>query len=431
MRRGLLMAIGLCFATSVALAAWLMPPGHEVPPSPFPEPHVRATWPLETERAEAARTDALHRAAVWMPGDPASADLASNPPDPSGTLSEPIVRCRYLDGPAHGTTAKFDCVLRDGEVVKVKYGNTGEIHAEIAASRLLTALGFGADRMFLVPRLRCYGCVRTPFYTNWLLDRLGAREWAENAIPNDRYSDFEWAGVERRFEGAVIQAGLHEGWAWFELEPIDPSLANGRAERDALRLAAMLLSHWDNKAANQRLVCLDAMPSTSAPSTAAPCRRPFALIHDLGATFGPNKVALAHWQQVSIWADRPRCMVSMRQFPYSGSTFSDTAISEAGRQLIARQLTALSEPQVEALFASARFREFAGEKDGDPRAWTAAFFDKVRQIASGPPCPPQLALASSSQPLLFEPAADRDRPPATTTAPSSRASTKRPDVPRG
>ena len=58
------------------------------------------------------------------------------------------------------------------KTVKVKYGNTGEIHAEIAASRLLTALGFGADRMFLVPRLRCYGCVRTPFYTNWLLDKL-------------------------------------------------------------------------------------------------------------------------------------------------------------------------------------------------------------------------------------------------------------------
>ena len=78
----------------------------------------------------------------------------ANPPDPAGTLSDPIVRCKYLDAPARGTTTKFDCVLRDGEVVKVKYGYTGEIHAEVAASRLLSALGFGADRMFVIARVR-------------------------------------------------------------------------------------------------------------------------------------------------------------------------------------------------------------------------------------------------------------------------------------
>ena len=67
-------------------------------------------------------------------------------------------------------------MLPDGEVVKVKYGHTGEIHAELAASRLLAALGFGADRMYLVPRLRCFGCVRTPFYTVWALDYVHARD---------------------------------------------------------------------------------------------------------------------------------------------------------------------------------------------------------------------------------------------------------------
>ena len=58
-----------------------------------------------------------------------------------------------------------------------------------------------------------------------------------------------------------------------------------------------------------------------------------------------------------------------------------------GRQLIASQLFTLSERQLIALFTSARFREFAGSKDGDERAWTMAFLDKVRQIASGAPCP--------------------------------------------
>jgi hypothetical protein len=204
------------------------------------------------------------------------------------------------------------------------------------------------------------------------------------SIPEDTYTDFEWASVERHFGGLPIAAGQREGWAWFELDPIDPALGANRAERDALRLAAILLAHWDNKASNQRLVCL-----APAPAGPQPCSRPFALINDLGATFGPNKMDLDHWKAAPIWADRAACIVSMRRFPYSGSTFPDTAISEAGRQLIARELTALTEDQIRSLFVGARFQEFDGGTGpgADPRAWTAAFLDKVRQIASGPPCP--------------------------------------------
>lgn len=79
----------------------------------------------------------------------------------------------------------------------------------------------------------------------------------------------------------------------------------------------------------------------------------------------------------------------MRQFPYSGSTFSDTTISEAGRQLIAQELAALSERQVTSLFSGARFREFDGgaAPGADERAWAAVLLNKVRQIAGGGPCP--------------------------------------------
>jgi hypothetical protein len=375
MRRKTLIAAGVYLAASLAIAIWLLPTGREPPPLAFAAPRAKATWPLGGAAPEAQRTDALRRARVWIASDTASADLASNPLDPSGTLSSPIVRCRYLDGAAHGTTAKFDCALPDGEVVKVKYGHTGEILAEIAATRILTALGFGADQMYLVERLRCYGCVRSPFYTNWVFDRVHARELLVRSIPQDAYSDFESVSVERRFGGVPIEAGARQGWAWFELDPIDPSLEGGRAERDALSLAAMLLAHWDNKASNQRLVCL-----APAPQSPAPCPRPFALINDVGATFGPNKVDLDHWKAAPIWNDRARCAISMQQFPYSGSTFPDTTISEAGRQLIARQLTALSERQILALFSTVHFPP-------DARAWTAAFLARVRQIADGAPCP--------------------------------------------
>ena len=348
-------------------------------------------WSSDTEYGAAGRDVALRRARVWRPTDPAAVDLGANPADPTGALSGDPVRCRYLPAEAHGTTAKFTCVLPDGEVVKVKYGHTGEIHAEIAATRLLTALGFGADRMYLVPRLRCYGCVRTPFYTVWALDYIHARDLVLGRVPDDEYADFEWVAVERRFEGATIEAPDREGWAFFELDNVDPPGADGA--RDALRLAAMLLAHWDNKAANQRLVCQD-----SASDNPGVCQHPFALVHDLGATFGPNKVDLDHWKSAPIWADRQTCRVSMRQFPYDGGTFRDAQIGEAGRQLIARQLAALGDDQLDSLFSGARFPEFHGGtgESADVRAWTQVLRGKIRDIVEGPACPSRNAEQATS-----------------------------------
>jgi hypothetical protein len=237
--------------------------------------------------------------------------------------------------------------------------------------------------MFMVPRVRCYGCVRTPYYTMKVLDYLHARERLVRSVPEDSFTDFEWVAVERRLDGAEIEADDQDGWGWYELDPVDGTRGANRAERDALRLFAMLLSHWDNKAANQRLLCL----SPSATGDGA-CPRSFAYIHDLGSTFGPKKVELAHWSKAAIWSDRGRCMVSMRQFPYGGATFPDTRISEAGRRLIARQLAGLTEPQLAALFTAARFSEFHGGRgeDADPKKWASVFLDKVRQIADAGPC---------------------------------------------
>lgn len=372
-------ALGAYMAVSLVLALWLLPTGREQPPDPFAPPRQLPEWNAAPLPADDARNLALRQARVWRPTDPAAVDLAANPRDPDGALSGAIVRCRYLPRPARGTTPKFDCVLPSGEVVKVKYGRTGEIHAEVAASRLLAALGFGSDRMFLVPRLRCYGCVRAPFYTAWAFDYVHATALLARSIPDDAYTDFEWTAVERRHEGLAIESGSGSGWAFYELDPIDPARGANRAERDALRLAAILLAHWDNKAANQRLVCLD---------QTVPCARPFAFVHDLGATFGPNKMNLDGWRAAPVWSDPARCTISMRSFPYNGGTFPDAHVSEDGRRLLARQLTALSAQQLSALFTAARFGEFhrGAGAPADVSAWVRTFQEKVRQIAERPAC---------------------------------------------
>jgi hypothetical protein len=373
---------GSTLAVVLATIVGLAPIRREQPAATFPPQHAEHVVHADG-KADAIRDDALRRAKLWRPADPSTVNFANNPPDPRGTLSTPVVRCQFIPRPAHGTTPKFDCVLPDGEVVKVKYGHTGEIHAELAATRLLTALGFGADPVFLIPRVRCYGCPRFPFYVMWALDHLGARAIVTRWMPEDRYTDFEWVAVERRFEGGDIEGSSRKGWAWYELDGVDPSAGASRTEIDAARLMAIFLSHWDNKAANQRLVCQSPLDEGGR------CAEPFALIQDLGATFGPNKVDLDNWRATPMWADAKQCTVSMRRFPYKGSTFADVRITEAGRALTARQLAALSDGQLVTLFAAARFPEFhrGAGRGADVNAWVQAFRDKERQIAGAAPCP--------------------------------------------
>src|SRR6185436_17953152 len=87
-----------------------------------------------------------------------------NPPGDGSFPPDAVVACRFRPGAVSGSTPKFDCELPDGGKVKVKYGRANpEVFTEVAASRLLAALGFGADRMYVIDRVRCFGCPRDPF----------------------------------------------------------------------------------------------------------------------------------------------------------------------------------------------------------------------------------------------------------------------------
>jgi len=370
----------------VAASVWLAA-GSEGSPGTFAAPRKIAPWPANPARAKALRDDALSVARVWRPSDVAAFDFGANPADPSGWLSQPQVNCRFIPEPISGTTPKFNCVLPDGEVVKVKYGRNPEIQAEAAATRLLTGLGFRADRIYIVPLIRCYGCPPLPFHTGRVLDLVRAGGLPGRLTPDNRAADYEWVAVERRFEGRPIEVDGEAGWAWNELKAGEGSGGATAAEIDAFRLIAAFLVHWDNKAPNQRLVCLSADEGDGDEA----CPEPFAIIQDLGASFGPHKVDVRGWQGTPVWADRAACTVSMRHLPFLGATFPDTRISEAGRQLLARQLRAMSERQISALFTGARFVEYERGRwfgpAADHESWVSAFRDKVRQVVEGNPCP--------------------------------------------
>ena len=344
-------------------------PAHHAPANPEP--------PSAAIRAR-LRDEALSHARTRLT-DPDRGALTTAPPDPAGTLLRESVPCQFVPHVPDGTTFKFDCTLASGETVRVKYGHEPEIHAEAAATRLLAALGYAADRVYLVPRLRCYGCPRNPFVTMHVLDLFRAPP-----APEDDYVEFEWAGVERKFDAPAIEDDDRKGWAWWELKHVSAPAD----DLDALRLLAVFLAHWDNKSENQRLVCLDAGYEEGA---GAPCRDPLLMINDLGATFGPAKVNLSQWRQAPIWIDRATCTISMRALPYGGSTFTDARVTDAARLRVGRALAAFSDAELRTWFLAARFPQFyASTDDGkDLDGWIHAYRGRVTQMLNAGPCPSQ------------------------------------------
>ena len=351
--------------------------------------HVKASGTPDEARLASLREDALASAKVWTaPAVPIpEANLRDNPPGPGAFAIDAEIACRFKIQEVSGLTPKFYCELPDGDVLKIKYGSgNAELPGEVAATRLLSALGFGADRMYIVKRIRCAGCPRYPFFALECLKKVDVQSAClPGGIDYDRVLTFDAVVVERRLEGRKIESPSTTGWAWFELGKIDPARGgSSRAEVDALRLMAMLLAHWDNKADNQRLLC---PPSEDRPDGS--CARPLAILQDVGATFGPTKIDLHNWRNTRIWADGASCTVSMKTLPFKGATFPDAKISEEGRRLVLGLLEQLSDQQLRDLFEGSRITSFDQVPAEGRRAetWVRVFKDKVQQIRDAGPCP--------------------------------------------
>jgi hypothetical protein len=321
-----------------------------------------------------ARDEALARAKVFRnkPFNPSAIDFTVDPN--RGIVDPDLTTCRFKPDAISGTSPKFDCELKNGKKIKVKYGWTKEINSEVATSRLLEAIGFATDSVSFVRTVRCHGCPFQPFHNRSLAQMIGIDGYLDKRINYEKFRDFKNVSAERKLDGEDVKAGTDEGWAFYELDKIDPARGGAtRAEVDALRLMAVFLHHWDNKSQNQRLICAD--------SESTDCEHPLAMIQDGGSSFGPKKVDVEKWTATPVWADHASCTLSMKKMPYGGSTFKDVQITEAGRRLLGDRLKQLTPAQIEALFKAAALDEI-------PR-WVSAFQDRVRQISDRKSCPTQ------------------------------------------
>lgn len=366
-------AFGTCAGVLAVVGFYVLPPGSH------PEQTAERVSSSPSIAAR-LRDDALRRARTRI-GDFNRDALIAEPHDPKGVLTRDEVNCTFVPHAPGGTSLKFDCALDDGEVIRVKYAHQPEIHAEVAATRLLAALGYASDHVYMVHRVHCRGCPMNPFVTTLLLDAIGVDGDDNSLATGSDQRDFDWVAVERKFNAAAIEDEARDGWAWWELKNVEAP----RVELDALRLLAVFLAHWDNKADNQRLVCMDQPFEEDVHA----CRDSVLMIQDVGATFGPTKVNLSQWRHLPVWADRAACTVSMHALPYRGGTFGDTQISDAARVQVGTELASFSDADLRKWLTDARFPQFYQSTDDgkDLDGWVAAYRERVAQIVNAGPCP--------------------------------------------
>jgi hypothetical protein len=303
-------------------------------------------------------------------------DLRAGPQGAGAFQPNAAITCDYVEKKTlPGTSQKFDCAVGEGDVAKVRYGATnGKVQGAVLATRLLWALGFGADRLYPV-RVICRGCSSDPWTKR---ERVTGGQV------------FDPAAIERKPKGHEMKSENKGGWAWPELDLVDEQQGGApKAQRDALKLLAVFMQHTDTKPEQERLLCL---PKGRAADGS--CGEPFMMLHDVGLTFGQanlfnrtsvGSVNFDQWSKTPIWKDAAACVAHLSKS--NTGTLDDPKISEGGRQFLADLLVQLTDQQLHDLFDVARVdhrsrRPDSSESPATVDEWVAAFKHKRDEIVT-------------------------------------------------
>jgi hypothetical protein len=187
-------------------------------------------------------------AALWKsPGDVKALNLLYGP---GGKKHRPLPPVKFLKEDMHGTSPKFDVRDQDGKKWKAKLGP--EARPETVASRLLWAMGYGANENY--------------FFSSLKVEGLPAQ--LQRGQSFDAGNDEVKAVRLQRHPGGEKKEG---NWSWRQ----NPFA--GTREFNGLRVMMALLNNWDLKDENNAI-----FDDPSSPG------RELYEVTDVGATFGKS-----------------------------------------------------------------------------------------------------------------------------------------------
>ena len=335
-----------------------------------------------------ARAAAEQRAKVWQEPDPEydpvlgynpnAGPRRGAPPVDADGFAKPI-RCvaNKENNKGAGTTPKFHCsvpgvVAEDGDLIRYKVKphfkgqekekRNGEIYGEFLSSRFSKALGFFADDEW-VTDVTCPDCQKSL-----------TREF-QGAV----FSPFQpAAGVELPL-GIGMDADCDGNDSGALAGSLESLLRGGvpRAEIDAFKLWLAFIDHGDTKTDNQKFACLKWASSDGRTLT---CEQAVYYISDMGSTWGYSS-ASEKKAKLATWKGKDPIRVSSGRCSAIAKSIGDSAINDAGRQLLASGLQRLLDAEktnglITRIFRASRNQE----RDQSPQEWTAEFERKANTI---------------------------------------------------
>lgn len=337
----------------------------------------------------------LSQAEVWTYTQPSSFNFLQSPnaEDPSIFTESNEVSCRYLQKKGtelEGSTPKFYCSEKTKGEFKLKFSPNPlqpnrEVYVEAAATLLFRALGFAADRAWIV-NATCMDCPEKL----WPIGEpplIGKKSF----IPRVLY--------QIRFPGEIITRESNDGWNWNAFNTVHRRKEESLSEfqqrsihRNALRLLAAFVLHGDNPPRQQRLVCV----AKNGPDF---CLKSYAMIRDLGATFGAGgpkvtidpQSALNKFRDQPLWKDIMLCQARLTG-ALGGAFLQDPIVNEDSRFFLSQLMNSLSRKQIEDLFIGAQFHYWMQPKLGNKRIemeqarkiinpWVEAFLKRRSELA--------------------------------------------------
>lgn len=385
----------------------------------------------ETE-ALASTTDfakMMRMAEVWEEPKPDVLNQLLNiPPLPGkkGYQTGQEVECEFIHPmeikQGSGVTPKFFCKTSSGDKIKVKYGaGNGEVFAGIAGTRLLSALGFYANRNYSI-KVKCKGCPKSPgdFYNDYYkslesgdsakVDQLKKQKFEGVQFFDPVLTDTKPVGIDIDLEGKM------EGFSFYDLFRHPHANKEVNVHRESLALLVSMLGNIDTKQDNQRVFCAESNATVkNGGSHITDCRsNPKAYVMDMGFTFGfgwkvfnsllpnldvtiPSKFNFEEWSKASVWTDKSKCKSSLAWTAIfkklnDQERLQERKYSQASVDFLSQRYKKLTNEQKIAIFAAARPTMVKAEPPQpnlvahQPSEWVALMDSKFKEL-EGRNCP--------------------------------------------